>query len=101
MQALDLSGNPSLGRDGLDQLLTALAQRKASGFGQNSFKLSLCDCGLEPPLPEIVDKDSLVVVTDPLVFLKAKQSCINKFVVMVELYGNCLCKTDLDSWTVL
>lgn len=101
LQSLDLSGS-NLPGNGLGQLLSALTQRKrlSSSSQQHSLKLSLCQCGIQGPLPKLDAADYITVVTNSLMLLKAKQFCTDKFVVMLELYGNDnLCKSQLESWT--
>ena len=59
------------------------------------LKLILSGCGLESPLPPTLItavKDLVIIVTNGL---KAKQTCSNQFVVMLELCGNSVDKTDL------
>ncbi len=100
LQSVDLSGSCIRG-NGLEQLLSSLTRRKrlVSSNQQNSMKLSLCQCGIEPPLPEI-DRGNIVVVTNSSMLLKVKQLCTDRFVLMLELYGNdSLCQSQLESWT--
>ena len=88
LQSVDLSGS-NLPDNTLEQLLSALTHRarSLSSSQQKSIKISLCQCGLKTPLP-LVHDEAIVVVTNPSLLLKTKQSCTDKFVAMLELSDN-------------